>query len=88
MGNVSQTIFSGMYVIAPACLFKRRVLTFRRKPLQHKVVRVLIDLELFEYLEAAGQHGRSVEDMVKKTGIDELLLRGYLLLSAFGHCFG
>ncbi|KAL8941132.1 MAG: hypothetical protein Q9216_002431 [Gyalolechia sp. 2 TL-2023] len=42
-------------------------------PLQHKVVRVAIDLGLFEYFIEAGPEGRTVDDVVAKTGADEIL---------------
>lgn len=45
------------------------------KPLQYKIVRVAIDLGLFEYLIEAGPDGKTVEEIVTKTGVDELLLR-------------
>lgn len=47
------------------------------KPLQYKIVRVAIDLGLFEYFIEAGPEGRTVEDIVAKTRVDELLLRTY-----------
>ncbi|KAI4177500.1 MAG: hypothetical protein LQ343_000481 [Gyalolechia ehrenbergii] len=43
-------------------------------PLQYKIVRVAIDLGLFEYFIEAGPEGRTVEDIVAKTRVDELLL--------------
>lgn len=42
--------------------------------MQYKVVRVAIDLGLFEYLIEAGPNGKTEEDIVAKTGVDELLL--------------
>ncbi|KAL8942614.1 MAG: hypothetical protein Q9211_001312 [Gyalolechia sp. 1 TL-2023] len=49
--------------------------TLSRLSFLYKIVRVAIDLNLFEYLLEAGPEGRTVEDIVAKTGVDELLLR-------------
>ncbi|KAL8777972.1 MAG: hypothetical protein Q9213_007624 [Squamulea squamosa] len=43
-------------------------------PFQHAVVRVAIDLGLFEYLVEAGESGRTIKDIRTKTGVDATLL--------------
>ncbi|KAL8860048.1 MAG: hypothetical protein Q9178_003597 [Gyalolechia marmorata] len=46
-------------------------------PFQHAVVRVAIDLRLFEYMVEAGESGRTVDDIMTKTAVDAILLREY-----------
>ncbi|KAL8729517.1 MAG: hypothetical protein Q9166_004689 [cf. Caloplaca sp. 2 TL-2023] len=54
-------------------------------PFQHTVVRVAINLNIFEYLLEAGSNGRDTEEIKAKTGVDEvLLLRLLRTLDAIG----
>ncbi|KAL9600657.1 MAG: hypothetical protein Q9179_003140 [Wetmoreana sp. 5 TL-2023] len=50
------------------------------KPFYQAIVRVAIDIGLFEYLIEAGSSGRTLEDLVAKTGVDEVLLPRLLRL--------
>ncbi|KAL8820373.1 MAG: hypothetical protein Q9223_001395 [Gallowayella weberi] len=43
-------------------------------PFQHAVVRVAINLALFDYMVDAGPDGKTEEEIRNKTGVDELLL--------------
>lgn len=51
------------------------------KPFLHSVVRVAIDLGLLEYLCETGPGGRTAEDLVAKTQVDEILLRKYCMVT-------
>ncbi|KAL8699111.1 MAG: hypothetical protein Q9224_001554 [Gallowayella concinna] len=54
-------------------------------PFQHAVVRVAINLALFEYMVEAGLDGKTEEEIKAKTGVDELLLPRLLrTLTAIG----
>ncbi|KAL8811856.1 MAG: hypothetical protein Q9200_001471 [Gallowayella weberi] len=54
-------------------------------PFQHAVVRVAINLALFDYMVDAGPDGKTEEEIRNKTGVDELLLSRLLrTLSAIG----
>ncbi|KAL8754937.1 MAG: hypothetical protein Q9184_004952 [Pyrenodesmia sp. 2 TL-2023] len=47
---------------------------FLSKPFQHAVVRVAINLGLLEFMLEAGSKGKTLGEIVTKTGVDEVLL--------------
>ncbi|KAL8651729.1 MAG: hypothetical protein Q9226_004580 [Calogaya cf. arnoldii] len=54
-------------------------------PFQHAVVRVAIDLGLFEYMAEVGETGRTLDEIKVRTGVDAiLLLRLLRTLAAIG----